>query len=76
MKNKKLLRYIGIVLIVLPFIGVYQYMKDIIYIGIGIVLILSIRSNRRDIQSNTPVKIEQNESIVFPKIASGSDVTK
>ncbi len=44
MKSKQFYRYAGIVLIIIPFIGLYQYLKNTIYIIIGVALILSARA--------------------------------
>jgi hypothetical protein len=44
MKKQRLFRYLGIILIILPFLGLYQYMKTTICIVVGIVLILHSRN--------------------------------
>ena len=50
MKSKQLYFYLGIILIVLPFLGFYQYLKNSIYIVIGVALIV----NSRSVGSTTP----------------------
>lgn len=41
MKKHTLYRLIGILLILLPFFGLYQYMKDILYVVFGIALLVT-----------------------------------
>jgi hypothetical protein len=41
MKKQKLYIYLGIALIVVPFLGVYQFIKDGFFILLGIIILLS-----------------------------------
>jgi NADH:ubiquinone oxidoreductase subunit K len=70
MQKQKLLRYCGILLIVLPFLGLYGYMKNFAYILIGITLLLNSR-NLAQQAKDIPKKTIRSTAprTTFPKIA-------
>jgi hypothetical protein len=43
MKKKKLYLYIALILLVIPFLGVYQYIKDGIYIILAVIILVANR---------------------------------
>lgn len=77
MKKQKMLRYLGILLIILPFLGLYQYMKTTIYIVVGIVLIMQSqnKSEKKSSQErassnmqNTTSQVIKNNTSEFAKV--------
>lgn len=77
MKKQKMLRYLGILLIILPFLGLYQYMKTTIYIVVGIVLIMQSqnKSEKKSSQErassnmqNTTSQVIKNDTSEFAKV--------
>lgn len=76
MKNKRLFRYLGAALVLLPFIGIYQYMKDIIYIAAGVFLLLKARAPKQISKSDRDNSVEAAENKSFPKIAIAEDANK
>ena len=52
--NKKILFYIGLILLVTPFLGIYTFMKNLVYITIALILIISSysKSNARKKETN------------------------
>ncbi len=72
MKSKQLYFYLGILLIIIPFLGLYQYLKNTIYIVIGVTLILNSRS-----RNTTSVKtVTTKNPIRKPAIRRVVDVTE
>ena len=74
MKKQRSFRYLGITLVLLPFLGIYDYMKTIIYIVIGITLIVNSRnlSQKSDSIKKIDKTLNKRESDELP----GEDLNK
>lgn len=65
MKKQRLLRYCGILLILLPFLGLYEYMKNFMYVVMGIVLLI----NSRNTVQEDKEKVKRNLKLVTPRVS-------
>ena len=62
MKKHTLYRILGILLILLPFFGLYQYMKDILYVAFGVTLLVTA-VNRSGARTQSAPKKKETERV-------------
>ncbi len=76
MKTKKFYRYIGIILLIVPFLAIYQYLKNAVYVIIAFILIAS--SFRRQ-ESASSKQTEREQTKVNRSFGAGvkkDDISK
>lgn len=53
MKRTTLYRFLAILIIITPFLGLYDYLKDTLFIIFGLTLLVSVRSPKKRVKEST-----------------------